>query len=129
MLTNLIIEEAPERRRRPRLKLFRSLRLRRPGHAPRVSAWTEDISCEGFYFTSDHPFELRERLEVELNVYGEEVGWNPETDVILRGSAEVVRIVEKGRGAQFGVACRLDDYTLDRETQADSKLQGIFVVT
>ena len=129
MLTNLVIDEAPERRHRPRLRLFRSLRLYRPGHAPTIAAWTEDISCQGFYFTSQHPFELSERLEFELSIYGEELGWNSETNVVLRGSAEVVRIVPKGPREEFGVACRIEDYTLDHEKSIDPRPQGIFVVS
>jgi PilZ domain len=129
MLTNIMIEEAQERRHRPRLRLFRSLRLYRPGHAPTIAAWTEDISCQGFYFTSEHPFKLSERLEFELSVYGEELGWNSEADVVLRGSAEVVRIVPKGLSEGVGVACRIENYTLHRKISIATSPQGIFVVT
>ncbi len=127
MLTIRKIEEVRDRRRRPRLRLSCSLRLYRRGGAPTVVARTEDISCQGFYFTSEHPFELNERLEYELIVQGEETGYHSEIDVVLRGKAEVVRVVPKGLKQGFGVACRLEDYTVDREVPANSGLEELFV--
>ena len=128
MLTNLIIEEVQDRRRRPRLRLSCFLRLFRLGGTP-VAARTEDISCQGFYFTSEHPFELNERLECELIVQGEETGYRLEIDVVLRGKAEVVRIVPKGPRQGFGVACRLEDYTVDREIPSNCAIEELFVET
>jgi hypothetical protein len=120
-IANLMIEKAHDRRRRPRLRLSCSLRLYRPGGVPTIATRTEDISCQGFYFTSEDPFEPRERLECELILQGEELGSHSEIDVVLRGRAEVVRIVPKGlRG--FGVACRLENYTVDQQTPAGSSL-------
>jgi len=122
-----MFKEVRDRRRRPRLRLSCSLRLYRPGGAPTVATRTEDISCQGFYFTSEHPFEPYERLECELVVQGEEPGCHSEIDVVLRGTAEVVRIAPKGLRQGFGVACRLVDYTVDRDTPAGSILEGILV--
>jgi hypothetical protein len=129
MLTNLMIEKVRERRRRPRLKLSCSLRLYRQGGALIVATRTEDISCQGFYFTSEHPFEPYERLECELVIQSQEPGCNSESDVFLRGTAKVVRIVPKGLRQGFGAACRLEDYTVDREIPADSRLDEILVET
>ena len=125
MLTSRNNEEVRDRRRRPRLRLSCFLRLFRLGGDP-VAARTEDISCQGFYFISEHRFELNERLECELIVRGDETGYHPEIDVVLRGQAEVVRIVPKGLRQVFGVACRLEDYTVDREVPADSGLEELY---
>ncbi len=128
MLTSRKNEEVRDRRRRPRLRLSCFLRLFRLGGTA-VVARTEDISCQGFYFTSEHPFELNERLECELIVQGEETGYPPEIDVVLRGKVEVVRIVPKGPRQGFGIACRLEDYTVDREIPANSAIEDLFVET
>jgi hypothetical protein len=85
--------EALDRRRRPRLRLAYSLRLRRPGATAAVETTTEDISCEGFYCISPLPFAPDEKLECELVIPTEEPG-HPLDLVVLRCRARVIRVVK-----------------------------------
>jgi hypothetical protein len=122
-------DEVRDRRSRPRLNLSCSIRVYRPGGADAVATRTEDISCQGFYFTSEQPFAPREKLECELVIQGEALGCHAEIDVFLRGRAEVVRVVPKGLPEGFGVACRLEDYTVHQQAPADSRLEETLVGT
>lgn len=115
MLPIMLAGEAPDRRRRSRLRLAYPLRLYRLGEASRTETKTEDISCEGFFCVTDRRFSPSETLECELVIPGEEPGQAPEQDIILRCRADVVRVVPNADKTAFGVACRLADYTIGPE--------------
>jgi hypothetical protein len=106
-------EGGPNRRRHPRVRLSYLLRLFRPGHSTGIETKTEDLSCDGFYCISDHPVQLREKIECELLIPGEQVGDPWESDLVLRCRAEVVRLVPDPLVPKFGVACRLEGYTVN----------------
>jgi hypothetical protein len=103
-----------ERRRHPRLRLSYLLRLFRPGQSAKIETTTEDLSCDGFYCISDHPVQPHERIECELLIPSEQLGESSEPDLVLRCRAEVVRVVPDRLAPRFGVACRLEDYTINR---------------
>jgi len=103
-----------ERRRHPRLRLSYLLRLFRPGNSTGIETTTEDLSCDGFYCISDHPVQPHERIECELLIPSEQLGESTEPDLVLRCRAEVVRVVPDRLAPRFGVACRLEDYTINR---------------
>jgi hypothetical protein len=104
-----------DRRRYPRLTLALPLVLFRPGEADKIETKTEDVNCDGFYCVSDHRFSLDDRLECELLIHGDELSSVPEDDLCLRCRVRVVRVVERGLG--FGLACRLEDYTVSRSAR------------
>src|SRR5579863_1485540 len=99
-----------ERRRHPRLRLSYLLRLFRPGTT------AQGLSCDGFYCISDHPVQPHERIECELLIPSEQLGESSEPDLVLRCRAEVVRVVADRLAPRFGVACRLEDYTINRNS-------------
>lgn len=114
--------ERPERRRRPRLKLAYSVRLRRPGASSRIEAKTENVSCEGFIFVTESLFSPREVLECELVIPGEAHALTTDHDIVLRCRAEVVRVVPQATGCGFRVACRLADYTVAHQIPEEDGL-------
>lgn len=115
MLPITLTADAPDRRHRPRLKLTYPLHLYRAGEAFRTETTTEDLSCEGFFCFTDSLFSPTETLECELLIPAEEQGEQAEHDILLHCRAQVVRVVLQADNVTFGVACRLSDYTIDRE--------------
>lgn len=109
-------EAGPERRRHPRLRLSYFLRLFRPGQTVGIETKTEDLSCDGFYCISDRPLLCHERIECELLIPGEP----GESELVLRCRAEVVRVTKDPLEPRFGVACRLEAYTLNRNNIAST---------
>ena len=106
-----------DRRCRPRLRLALPLVLFRSGEADRIETKTEDVSCDSFYFVSDHPFSPNDRLECELLIPGDKLSSVPEDDLCLRCGVRVVRVLAKGPQLGFGVACRLEDYKISRSAR------------
>jgi hypothetical protein len=107
-------EGGTDRRRHPRVRLSYLLRLFRPGHSAGIETQTEDLSCDGFYCISEHPILPKERIECELLIPGEQADDPWQSDLVLRCRAEVVRVVPDPAGPTFGVACRLEGYTVNR---------------
>jgi hypothetical protein len=103
-----------DRRRHPRLRLSYLLRLLRPGHSTGIQTQTEDLSCDGFYCIADHPVLPQEMVECELLIPGELAGDPLESGLVLRCRAEVVRVVPDPLAPRFGIACRLEAYTVNR---------------
>ena len=105
--------DAWDRRLRPRLDLSYSLHVRRPRGMREVETQTVNVSSDGFYFSSTARFREQERVECEMVLPWRASFGSPQIELVLRGSARVVR-VEFGRfGPQFGVACRLErDYSI-----------------
>jgi hypothetical protein len=101
--------KARDQRSTPRLPLTYSLLLSRPGEALSVVTKTENVSSKGFYCVSELRFLPRERLMCEMVIPS---GSNQfkEDDLVLYALAEVLRVTRRGR--EFGVACRLESYTI-----------------
>jgi hypothetical protein len=112
MMSGILIGELADRRRRPRLRLAYPLRIHIPEESTCVETKTEDLSCEGFSFISERSFSLHQVLECELVIPGEEVGRPIGRNLVLRGRAQVVRVVTKGHAGTFGLACQLKDYAI-----------------
>jgi len=108
------LESGRERRCRSRLRLALPLVLIPPGDGAKIATSTEDVSCDSFYCVSDRPFALDDELECEIMIPGDDVSSVPEDDLRLRCRARVVRVVPQGKRQGFGIACRLDDYTINR---------------
>jgi hypothetical protein len=110
-------ESGLDRRSRPRLRLALPLALFRPGKADRIDVTTEDVTCDSLSFVSDRPFSPDDRLECELLVPGDALSSVPEDDLCLRCGVRVVRVEERGPQLGFGVACRMEDYTISRSAR------------
>lgn len=108
------LESGHERRCRARLRLALPLVLISPGNGVKIATNTEDVSCDSFYCVSDQPLQLDEQLECEIMIPGDTVSSVPEDDLRLRCRARVVRVVPRGKRLGFGIACRLDDFTINR---------------
>ena len=108
------------RRDRLRLQLACRLRLRRPGRLETVATYTEDVSCEGFFFTSEHVFSLSEDLECELCIGCDAPDTLSEIGILVMGTAEVVRVESAGAERTFGIACRLKAYTVQVLNRLDT---------
>ena len=105
---------AADRRRHPRVRLSYLLRLFQHGHSAGIETQTEDLSCGGFYCILDHPVLPNEKIECELLIPGELPGDPWDSDLVLRCRAEVVRVDPDPLASTFGVACRLEAYTVNR---------------
>ncbi len=77
-----------------------------------IETKTENVSCDSFYFVSDRPFTLNERLNCELLIPGDEASSVPDDGLRLYCNVRVVRVVSKGFQLGFGVACELEEYTV-----------------
>jgi hypothetical protein len=108
---------AVERRKRARLALhWRVCLSRRTNHLV-VEAETRDVSSGGFYCCTEEGFTPNERLECLL-VIPLPRGTNTGERLCLRCQVEVVRVDVAPPGGRFGVACRIDDYSVAHFTGA-----------
>jgi len=71
---------------------------------------TEDLSSEGFYCISERPFSPHEWLECELTISSAQPGAPLDKGLVLRCTAEVVRLLPAG--PRFGLACRFENYSV-----------------
>jgi hypothetical protein len=118
-----------DRRTSIRLDLNYSLRLLRPGAPREVEAQTKNVSYSGFYFQSAAAFHPQERVEYEMIMPWSGPAGSQPVEMILRGSARVVR-VDISRSGASGIACRLEgDYTITRRDEAGSSLMRHVPVT
>jgi len=108
--------DPPDRRRRPRLRLAYRVRLRRPGDTSPMETKTQNVSCEGFFCTIEGAFSPGESLDCELVISNQELGRSAELAMVLRCRAEVVRVAPQPGTRSVGLACRLADYTIGRQT-------------
>ena len=112
---------AVERRKRARLPLhWRVCLSRRSSHLV-VETETRDVSSSGFYCFTEESFTPDERLDCVLVIplpRGADTGER----LCLRCQAEVVRVDIAPPGGRFGVACRIDDYSVAHFTAAPSAL-------
>ncbi len=98
-----------ERRRRQRIAVHWPIRVTANGNGEAVERFTEDLSSCGFFFVSSEPFALGDRLDWLLTVPSQGAG---RVDLVLRGSARVVRVKEMAKAGDFGVGCFIDDYSV-----------------
>src|SRR5258706_16323150 len=98
-----------ERRNRSRVLLHCPLRLYRRGHPQPFEGETENLSSAGFYALVREPFVPGDNLDCILTVPAENFSMNT-GDVNLHCEVEVTRVDTRPDG--FGVACRIDHYSL-----------------
>lgn len=97
-----------ERRNRQRMALHWVVRLKGPLSNGPVRAETQNLTSEGFYCLSPEPFKPGDLLECMIDLPSSKASTGSRK---LRGRVKVLR-VRRVRGHLFGVACRLEDYSL-----------------
>jgi hypothetical protein len=102
---------AGDQRSTPRLPLTYAVLLSRPGEAFGVVTKTENVNCKGFYCISERRFLPRERLECEMVIASGSSHFEGD-DLVLHALVEVLRVTPRVMGRGFGVACRLESYTI-----------------
>lgn len=100
----------PERRKRARVALKLPVLILRPESGSRLWTETIDISNNGFYCSTSHPFAPGEVLQCLISLPSSPPSGSPDTAsrLYLEAKAEVIRIAIDGSG--FGVAFRILDY-------------------
>jgi hypothetical protein len=102
-----------ERRERKRVLLHCPIRLYRRNLGQCIEGETLDLSSSGFYCVVRKRFEPGENLDCILSIPAENFSANFSADsgnIILHSEVEVVRVHAMPEG--FGVACRIDHYSL-----------------
>ena len=111
------------RRASARCKLSYRVRLHIPGEPSWTPAVTNDVSSEGFYCTSAHPFRPHAQLDCEIVIPTGGAGPAPpavvsRSQLVLRCRVEVVRLVARGLDPGYGIACRIEHYNVDERDPA-----------
>ena len=109
-----------ERRRSPRATLHWTLYLRCSGSENPLRTEVSNISRHGFYCLLNQPITPGERINCDIVVPTHSSG-DPDDVVYLRCSAQAVRVEKVLSGAEFGLACRVDDYCV---IHGHPKVQG-----
>jgi hypothetical protein len=84
-----------------------------------VQATTEDISASGFLFFSEHEFADKTRMEFSIQMPAAVMG--TPTDVVVHGSARVVRSYKKA--PMNFTAAVIDDYSLQAAIGTHASVQ------
>ena len=127
--------DAWDRRSTVRLELNYSVKLRRPGVPRDIDALTRNVSYSGFYFQSNAPFRLNDRVEYEMimpwNASADSTAHSgPPVEMVLRGAARVVRVDASRSGTLSGIACRMEgEYRISRRDEEGSSLIETLPVT
>src|ERR1039458_5024443 len=100
-----------ERRRSPRATLHWTLYLSCNSAKHPLRTESRDISRDGFYCLVDQPIRPGERILCDIAVPTHSLQV-PDGVVYLRCDALAVRVEKIGEEAEFGLACRIEDYCL-----------------
>jgi hypothetical protein len=99
-----------ERRRFPRLEVKWTVHL--PGDTGEAANVTRDMSCRGMFFTSGRWFLPGETINCTVLIPMHDPT-DRESMLALRTKANVVRIESLAIGAPFGIACRMDECSVE----------------
>jgi len=103
-----------DRRKRKRVAVHWPVRLFPPAGKPSVDSTTENLSSEGLYCISGEPFQTGERLQCEIVIPGERLGFS-EPYMRLQCHVTVKRVEHLRHG--FGLGCYIEDYSLASDSQ------------
>ena len=112
-----------QRRRSPRATLHWTLYLMWNGAGHPLRTVTRDISKDGFYCLLDQPIRPGERIQCDI-VVPTQNSQDPDDVVYLRCNAQAVRVEKIGAGAEFGLACRIEDYRIIHGANKGRRLQN-----
>lgn len=96
----------------PRLHLAYAVFLSRPGENCGVVTKTENVSSKGFYCHSTRAFLPFETLDCQMLIPGGGPDCSTANDLVLQAVVEVVRVMPRSMGGGFGMACRLEHYSI-----------------
>ena len=114
-----------ERRRNPRVPLHWTVYLASKGSGCLLRTTTRDINKDGFYCLSDQPLSIGEQIECDIVVPAhrsqdsDDVGY-------LRCRAQAVRVEKIGGASEFGLACRIEDYSLITVGSVETRSRAVF---
>jgi hypothetical protein len=111
-----------ERRRNPRVPLRWTLYLVCSGSRYPLRTITRDINQDGFYCLLNRPVRPGEQIQCDI-VVPPHRSQDPDDKLYLRCRAQAVRVERLGDGAEFGLACRFDDYRVIRGISPRQRLQ------
>jgi len=108
-----------ERRKTPRASLHWTVHLTFSGFTHPFHTKTRDISRDGFYCLLNQPVTPGERIKCDI-VLPTHNSVDTGEVVYLRCRAQVVRVEKSGdeTDAEFGVACRIEDYCVVHGNEA-----------
>ena len=112
-----------ERRRFERLPLRLPVQVRVSNSAQATHSFTENISGEGVYFTSVRRLSAGQQLEVVVMLPIDDSLRNGPIVRLVCKSA-VVRVDSAGQGQAFGIACRIESYSV-QFGEADSQCEPV----
>ena len=114
-----------ERRRNLRIPLHWALYLACNNAGPPLRTITRDINKDGFYCLLDQPLSPGEQIECDIVVPAHR-SQDPGDVAYLRCRARVAR-VETIRGTtEFGLACRIHDYSLITVGSVETRSRAVF---
>ena len=102
---------AVDRRNRPRVALHWPVRLIRQPDTQPVETTTENLSSDGLYCITNAPFKPGERLQCEIFIFGEALGFS-ESSVRLQCHVTVSRVENLSVIGAFGLGCHIEDYAV-----------------
>ena len=114
-----------ERRRNLRIPLHWTVYLASKGSGCLLRTTTRDINKDGFYCLSDQPLSIGEQIECDIVVPAhrsqdsDDVGY-------LRCRAQAVRVEKIGGTSEFGLACRIEDYSLITVGSVETRSRAVF---
>jgi hypothetical protein len=97
-----------ERRQLRRLQMRCAVSLWKPSDGTFTRTTTENVSCDGFFSLCGTPYSPGDELQATLELPAFERRGQFDDCLTLQCLVEVVRI----RGQEFGLACRIKDYTV-----------------
>lgn len=104
----------PERRRRRRVFLHWTVYLWPRDEMQPYQAETTNISSDGFYCVAPRPFTPGEWIECDIFV-PTMADQNDDDLLVLRCRVQVLRVETTGNGDGYGLACRIEDYSLGKD--------------
>jgi hypothetical protein len=103
-------QAGPDRRRRRRVDLHWTVYLWPDETAQPIRSETRNICSGGFYCIVEQPLMPGEWIECDIFVPSTD---NPHEDLlVLRSCVQVLRVEVNGTGSRYGLACRIEDYSV-----------------
>ena len=108
-------QSGAERRKNVRARLHWTVYLVFDGTGRPLRTTTRDINKDGFYCSLNQPVRPGQRIECDIVVPGH--GSPDPIDVVyLRCRAQAVRVEKIEGSSEFGLACRIEDYSVIRSS-------------
>jgi len=89
------------------------------GESAQLRTQSRDISRDGFYCFLNQPIKAGARVKCDI-VVPTHSPHEPDDVVFLRCNAVALRVEKLGAAAEFGIACRIEDYCLIRGVSESS---------